>query len=162
MFLGCQSLFIRHTESKKCIKAGKSFSFKDEKDYAVRYWAEMVDNCLDVYAQFRYLSNKPLLRNIETGGTLSSYYELSKYNKSVFVYDGINDIAIGYENDDRNNLKQKPTRSLYFDHKEERTCAQPNGKYVDAKQDGCTDASVQKFTFGKGMFNFSELLYYIS
>ena len=155
MFLDCQSLFIRHTKSKKCIAAGTTFL--DEKGYAVRYWAEMVDNCLDVNAQFRYLSNKSILHNIKTGGTLTSYYKLSKYNKRVFVYEGFKANAKEYENGDRVRLKQKPTRSLYFYDEREQTCAQPKGKYVDAKKNGCNDGSVQKFTFGKGLFNSSKL-----
>ena len=117
----------------------------------------MVDNCLDVNAQFLFLRNKPILHNIKTGGALLSYYSLAKYNKRVLVYEGISTRAKEYENDDRNRLKQKPTRSLYFYDKREETCAQPNGKYIDAKKNGCNDANVQKFTFGKGMFSSHKL-----
>ena len=147
MFLDCQSLFIRHTESKKCIAAANS-TFKTD-SWGDRYWAEMVNNCLDEYAQFLYLGDKPLLHNIKTGGTLGSYDSDSKYKKRVFVYRGKNINGKQFEKGDTIRLKQKSTRSLYFYDKDEKTCAQPNGNYIDAKKNGCNDASVQKFTFGK-------------
>ena len=118
----------------------------------------MVNNCLDEYAQFRYLSNKPLLHNIKTGGSLASFYSASKkYKKRVFVYDGIKGTGgEKFENGDTIRLKQKPTRSLYFYDKDEQTCVQPKTKYIATKKNGCTDTSVQKFTFGKKLFNSSK------
>ncbi len=146
MFAGCQSFFLRHTQSGKCIAAG-SLIFEDK--WATRYWVEMVDNCLDEKAQFRYLDSN-LLQNINTGGTLTSAYQDNKYQQRLFIYDGkINTTGINLENKNEHRVKQTDAGSLFLYDTAVNSCAQPNGIYVDQKKDGCSNATEQKFTFGK-------------
>ncbi len=145
MFAGCQALFLRHTQSGKCIAAGVHVL---EDSRSRRYWAEMVDNCLNEKAKFRYLDSE-LLRNINTGGTLVSSYPESSL-QHLFIYDGkINTPGINFENNNKHRLKQTNTGSLFLYDTAVNSCAQPNGTYVDQKKDGCTNAVEQKFTFGK-------------
>ena len=112
------------------------------------YWAEMVDNCLNDSARFRYLDTN-LLHNIKTGGTLASAYSNTTYKKRLFIYDGKNQDGKAFENNAKHSLKQRNYRSLFLYDSTVNSCAQPNGTYVDQKKDGCKNAAEQKFTFGK-------------
>jgi hypothetical protein len=145
LFAGCHSFFLRHTQSGKCVAAGSSIV---EDEYARRYWAEMVDDCLNDSARFRYLDTN-LLHNIKTGGTLASAYANTKYKKRLFIYDGKNQDGINFENNAKHSLKQTNSGSLFLYDSTVNSCAQPNGIYVDQKKDGCKSTAEQKFTFGK-------------
>jgi hypothetical protein len=89
LFADCESLFLRHTQSGECIAAGSQISNTNN---SRRYWAEMVNNCLNVSAQFRYLDTE-LLQNIKTGGTLVSKNKNENKNKN--------------KNNNNNNNKKK-------------------------------------------------------
>jgi hypothetical protein len=146
LFLDCKGLFLRHTESGKCIAAGEMFL---ENNIARRYWAEMVNNCFNVSASFRYLDTE-LLQNIDTRGTLASFYDNpERYKNRWFVYKGKNDRGLNFEKEDSHRLKQTVAESLYFYDKAVNSCGQPNGTYLDLKRDGCSNTPEQKFTFGK-------------
>ena len=147
LFVGCQGLFLRHTQSGKCIAAGSLIS---EDEWARRYWAEMVDNCLDDKARFRYLESK-LLHNINKGGTLASNYAGSRYKQRLFIYDGKTGTpGIDFENNNDHRLKQTDAGSLFLYDTAVNSCAQPNETFVDQKKDGCSNyVAEQQFTFGK-------------
>jgi hypothetical protein len=119
-----------------------------EDEYARRYWAVMVDNCVHNSARFRYLNSK-LLQNIQTRGSLVSKYGNSTFLNRLYIYDGKNQKGKEFENNNEHRLKQTDAGSLYLYDTTVNSCAQPNGTYVDQKKDGCKNAAEQKFTFGK-------------
>ena len=200
LFAGCESLFLRHTQSGDCIAAGSQISNTNN---SRRYWAEMVNNCLNVSAQFRYLDTE-LLQNIKTGGTLVSKNKNENKNKNknknnnnskkkkknenenenkkknkkknknnnkkknkneneneknkkknkklqnrLFVHYGKSEQGKRFQNSSVHRMKQTDAGSLFLYNKTVNSCAQPNGRYVDLKKDGCSNVKDQKFTFGK-------------
>ena len=143
LFAGCQSLFLRHTQSGKCIAAGNQIS---DSNNARSYWVEMVNNCLNVSAQFRYLDTE-LLQNIKTGGTLASNAKKEmKFLNRLFIYYGKNEQGKTFQGISDHHLKQTDAGSLFL--YEADFCVQPTRSFVDLKKDGCSDVE-QNFTFGK-------------
>ena len=143
LFIDCQGLFLRHTESGKCITGSDELVY-DNPSYALPYFVVMTDNCLDDKAQFLYLNNTELLHNIEKEGTLmSSSSDTRNYKSRWAVYKGIHELAVATQNSPKYNLKQTARGSLAQD----RICAQPEIKYVKRSSD--CDRANQQFTFGK-------------
>ena len=148
LFVGCESFFLRHTKSGKCIAGGSSFEDKN-KTYADLHWAEMVNNCLNSSAQFHYLDSG-LVENIEKKGTLAANYKDSQvYKTRLFIFASKNKEGKGFQTKKRHHLKQTSSQSLVFPGKKAESCAQPNGAYVHMKNGGCQNIANQKFTFGK-------------
>ena len=152
LFLGCHCFFLRHNQSEKCI-APSLASVRDNK-YGNRYWARVIDNCLNDGAQFRYRDDKRLLINIKTQGYLISDYNDPPYRRLSIYYPKISD-TIKWVINDRNSLKQNPSGSLYFNSSTEKTCIKPGNtdEIVDLTRTGCTDVADKenKFSFGKEM-----------
>ena len=151
LFLGCHCFFLRHTQSKKCI--APSLTVRDNR-YGNRYWARMIDNCLNDSAQFRYRNDKHLMLNIKTQGYLMSDYNDKQYRRLSIYYPKISD-TIKWVINDRNSLIQNPSGSLYFDSSTEETCIEPGNtdERVHLTRTGCTDVTDEekKFSFGKEM-----------
>ena len=141
LFIDCQGLFLRHTESGKCITGSDELVY-DNPSYALPYFVVMTDNCLDDKAQFLYLNNTELLHNIEKEGTLMSDAG-NHYRSRWAVYKGISERALATQNDPKFNLKQTARGSLAQD----KICAKPEIKYVKRSSD--CDRANQQFTFGK-------------
>ena len=141
LFIDCQGLFLRHTESGKCITGSDELVY-DDPDYALPYFVVMTDNCLDDKAQFLYLNNTERLHNIEKEGTLMSATGIH-YQSRWAVYKGISVSALATQNGPRFNLKQTARGSLAQD----KICAKPEIKYVKRSSD--CDRANQQFTFGK-------------
>ena len=142
LFIDCQGLFLRHTQSGKCITGSDELVY-DAPDHALPYFVVMTDNCLDDKAQFLYLNNTELLHNIEKEGTLMSS-DTRDYKSRWAVYKGISTHALKIQNDAKFNLKQTARGSLGQD----KNCAQPESlKYVKRSSD--CDRVNQQFTFGK-------------
>ena len=142
LFSDCQSFFLRHTDSGKCITASEELVYDNPK-YAFPYFVVMTDNCLNVSAQFRYLDSE-LLHNIEKEGTLlSSTYK--DYRSRWAVYKGVSATAIGIQNNARYRLEQTDAGSLFFYNWNK--CAEPSTKYV--LRSAICDTKEQKFNFGK-------------
>ncbi|XP_028399360.1 uncharacterized protein LOC114522810 [Dendronephthya gigantea] len=133
--------FLRHTKSGKCL-AAKTPTFSHN-SYGTRYWAEMVTNCLDDLALFRYLDNE-VLHNIETEGNVVSDYP--HYNSRLLIYDGNNKRGRDYANSTKHRIKQTVGGSLYL--YDVNDCVQPSVQYVDVKDTSCTEEAAQKITFG--------------
>ena len=142
LFIDCQGLFLRHTESGKCITGSDELVY-DDPDYALPYFVVMTDNCLDDKAQFLYLNNTELLHNIEKEGTLMSDKRIKPYKSRWAVYKGIHKAAAATQNSPKYNLKQTARGSLAQD----KICAKPEIKYVKRSSD--CDRANQQFTFGK-------------
>ncbi|CAB4005658.1 Venom prothrombin activator pseutarin-C non-catalytic subunit [Paramuricea clavata] len=145
VFKGCQSLFLRHSQSRKCIAAGIQIS---DSNNSRRYWAEMVNNCLNVSAQFRRYLDTELLQNIKTGGTLASNLKKPKLQNRLFIHNGKNPKGRNFQKSSVHRLKQTDAGSLFFYNSSVNSCAQPNDSHVDLKKDGCRDVTDQKFSFG--------------
>ena len=141
LFIDCQGLFLRHTESGKCITGSDELVY-NYPDHALPYFVVMTDNCLDDKAQFLYLNNTELLHNIEKEGTLMSETG-TRYKSRWAVYKGINERALATQNSPKYNLKQTARGSLAQD----KICAKPEIKYVKRSSD--CDRANQQFTFGK-------------
>ena len=141
LFIDCQGLFLRHTESGKCITGSDELVY-DDPDYALPYFVVMTDNCLDDKAQFLYLNNTELLHNIEKEGTLLSQTG-GIYKSRWAVYKGIHKSAVATQKHPKFNLKQTAGGSLAQD----KICAKPEIKYVKRSSD--CDRANQQFTFGK-------------
>ena len=141
LFIDCQGLFLRHTESGKCITESDELVY-DYPDYALPYFVVMTGNCLDDKAQFLYLNNTELLHNIEKEGTLMSETG-TRYKSRWAVYKGIHKNALATQNNPKYNLKQTARGSLAQD----KICAKPEIKYVKRSSD--CDRANQQFTFGK-------------
>ena len=144
LFSDCQSFFLRHTNSGKCITSGE-FVY-DNPNRAFSYFAVMTDNCLNVSAQFRYLDSE-LLHNIDKEGTL--IYSLEWYYKRRWaVYKGVSSTAKNIQNNAEHRLKQTNAGSLRLYNKS--VCAQPSTTsiYLMRIWSACGKPE-QKFTFGK-------------
>ena len=140
----CQSLFLRHTKSGKCITTSQELVY-DCTNWAFPYFVVMTDNCLKVSAQFRYLDNE-LLHNIEKEGTLLSRTHRDYLGRWT-VYKGVAATAISSQNNPNNRLKQTDAGSLFLYDRRRNVCAEPSTKYV-LSNSNC-DTEKQKFTFGK-------------
>ena len=106
----------------------------------------MVNNCLNVSAQFRYLDTE-LLQNIKTGGTLASNAKKKmKFLNRLLIHYGKNEQGKKFQCSSDHYLKQTDAGSLFL--YEADFCVQPNRSYVDLKRDGCSNVE-QNFTFGK-------------
>ncbi|CAB4036706.1 ---NA---, partial [Paramuricea clavata] len=105
----------------------------------------MIDNCLNVSAQFRYLDSA-LLHNIEKGGTLMFFTD-SRFNlRRLLVYKGVAIRTIEHQNSAELRLKQTDAGSLFFYNTSQNVCAKPSAKYV--LRNATCDTENQKFTFG--------------
>jgi hypothetical protein len=107
----------------------------------------MVNNCLNVSAQFRYLDTE-LLQNIKTGGTLASNAKKEmKFLNRLFIHYGKNEKGKKFQSNSDHHLKQTDAGSLFLYAVD--FCVQPNNRsYVDLKKNGSSDVE-QNFTFGK-------------
>jgi hypothetical protein len=144
VIVGCQNLFLRHTDSGKCITSSEELVFNDPK-LAFSYFVVMTVNCLNVSAQFRYLDSE-LLHNIEKEGTLiSSTHSLFLGRWSV--YKGVAATGIQFQNNAGHRLKQTDSGSLFFYDTSRNVCAEPSTKYV--LRNATCDTENQKITFGK-------------
>ena len=142
LFIDCQGLFLRHTESGKCITRSDELVY-DDPTYALPYFVVMTDNCLDDKAQFLYFNNTELLHNIDKEGTLMSDKRNNPYKSGWAVYKGIHKNALATQKNPKFNLKQTARGSLAQD----KICAKPENKYV--KRSSNCDRDNQQFTFGK-------------
>ena len=143
LFSDCQSLFLRYTQSGKCITRSEELVY-DASSWALPYYVVMTDNCLDDKAQFRYLDSE-LLHNIEKDGTLISPDQPTVYNSSWAVYKGVSATAKNNQKSAENRLKQTDAESLFLYNMN--VCAKPSTGYV-LRERYCNTAK-QKFTFGK-------------
>ncbi|CAB4007475.1 uncharacterized protein LOC110250238 [Paramuricea clavata] len=144
LFKGCQNLFLRHSDSGKCITASEELAY-NESLWAFPYFVVMTDNCLNVSAQFRYLDS-PLLHNIEKNGTLISTSNIKEYQGRWAVYKGVAADAITIQNGPRFRVKQTDSGSLFSYDTRENVCAEPSTKYV--LRNATCDTEKQKVTFG--------------
>ena len=143
-FLECESLFLRHRKSGKCIATGELVY---QKTHAKPYFAVMIDNCLNSSAQFRYLENE-LLHNIDKNGTLVSPQPKNEnYKHRWAVYKGIRGSGITYQSISIHRLKQTDAGRLLFYNRKDPVCAEPQTTYVIRKK--ICDKNIQSFTFGK-------------
>ena len=151
LFIDCYGLFLRHTESGKCITRSEELVYKNA-GYALPYFVVMTDNCLDVKAQFRYL-NPELLQNIESGGMLMTAARITNtdYNKRWAVYKGVATKAKNTQNGKNHYLQQTNSRSLSLHNLD--VCAEPsiNSKtsYVMRTAISQCKETKHEFTFGK-------------
>ncbi len=143
LFSDCQSLFLRHTRSGKCITRSEELVYNNS-DYALPYYVVMTDNCLDDKAQFRYLDSE-LLHNIEKQGTLISPDQPSVYKSRWVVYKGATSTAKNNQKSAVHRLKQTDAESLFLYNMN--VCAEPSTKYILRKT--YCNRTTQKFTFGK-------------
>ena len=141
-------MFLRHTDSGKCITTGE-LVFNDTSK-AKPFSAVMNDNCLNTSAKFRYLDNE-LLLNIEKNGTLISSSQ-EKFKSLWVIYHGVSDYAKRYQNSLLHRLKQTNDGSLFFYHNNQLVCAEPKTTYI-YRNTKC-NTKEQEFTFGK-----SEIVY---
>ncbi len=141
LFSDSQSLFLRYTQSGKCIT--RSVPVYNIPSHALSYYVAMTDNCLDDTAQFRYLDNEQL-HNIEMGGTLLSPPD-TIYQRRWAVYKGVSSRANKYQKGDEHRLKQTDAESLFL--YKMNVCAEPSTRYVLRKR--YCNTTEQKFTFGK-------------
>ena len=142
MFVDCQGLFVRHTQTGNCIRRSEKLVYNNPR-YASPYYVVMTNNCLDDKAQFRY-HNKELLQNIEKDRTLLSPLA-ANYLGRWAVYKGISTVAKYYQISHKHRLKQTAAGSLRF--YESGVCAEPSTCYVMRKK--YCDKPKQKFTLGK-------------
>ena len=143
LFSDCQSLFLRHTQSGKCITRSEELVYNNP-SYAFPYFVVMTDNCLDDKAQFRYLDSE-LLHNIEKSGTLISPDNPTFYKSRWTVYKGESITAKVFQKSADNRLKQTDAESLFLYNMN--VCAEPSTKYVLRK--AYCNTTEQEFTFGK-------------
>ena len=142
-FLECESLFLRHRKSGKCIAAGELVY---KRKHVEPYFAVMIDNCLKPSAQFRYLQNE-LLHNIDKDGTLVSPLAKHKiYERRWAIYKGIRGYGLKYQNSSIHRLKQTDGRLLLY-YMKKPVCAEPQTTYV-IRNKTC-NIKIQRFTFGK-------------
>ena len=151
--LDCQSFFLRHTNSGKCITVSRRLVY-DVPFHALPYFVVMTDNCLARKAQFRYLESE-LLHNIQMNGTLVSPPD-GIFEGRCVVYKGVGNQGKNYQRNLIHCLKQTPSGSLFFykmkifrTKQPDPVCAEPNisSKYLMRKT-YCNTAQ-QEFTFGK-------------
>ena len=148
LFIDCYGLFIRHTESGKCITRSEELVYKHAR-YALPYFVVMIDNCLDFKAQFRYL-NPELLQNIESGGILMTS-TTNSYKDRWAVYKGVSSGAKKVQNGQDHYLKQTNSNSLSLYNLD--VCAEPsinsNTAYVMKRAISQCKEIKHEFTFGK-------------
>ena len=142
-FLECESLFLRHRKTGKCIAAG-DLVYKVE--HAKLFFSIMTENCLKPIAQFRYLESE-LLHNIENNGTLVSPADNAAYKHRWAIYKGIQSTGLAYQNSLIHRLKQTDAGRLLLYNMKEPVCAEPQTTYV-IRNKTC-NAKIQRFTFGK-------------
>ena len=138
------SLFLRHTETGKCIKTSQELVYANP-THAFPYYVVMTDNCLESNALFRYLDNQ-LLHAINAGGSLVAPSHAS-YRGRLAVYTGISRSGKHYQRDKKHRLKQTAAGSLFFYNRNDPVCAEPSSKYLLRKT--YCDTTKQEFTFGK-------------
>ena len=141
MFVDCQGLFLRHTQTGKCIRRSEKLVYNNP-SFGSPYYVVMTNNCLDDKAQFRY-NNSELLQNIEKDSTLLSPPD-ANYLRRWAVYKGMSTVAKYYQISYKHRLKQTAAGSLRF--YESGVCAEPSTRYVMSKT---CDKPKQKFTLGK-------------
>ena len=146
LILDCRGLFLRNTESGKCFKTGELIY--DSPNYTLPYFVVMTDNCLDVGAQFRYLSTGTL-NNLENNGSLSSDGGTLEYKNRWCVYKGVADRAVEYQYAPDYYLTQTADGALSQDN----ICAEPQKKYVTRVK---CDETNKKFTFGRCIYVFKR------
>ena len=145
LFSDCESFFLKHTQSGKCITRSEELVYNNP-NHAFPYFVVMTDNCLDDKVQFRYLDSE-LLHNIEKDGTLISPDQPTVYKSRWAVYKGVSPIAKNNQKSADNRLKQTDTESLFLYNMN--VCAEPSTKYVMRKT--YCNTTKQQFTFGKCM-----------
>jgi hypothetical protein len=139
----CGGLFLRHTQTGKCITPLEELVYDAPND-AIPYYVVLTDNCLNDTAQFRYL-DKPLLFNIEKQGTLWSPGHPA-YMSRWWVYKGVHPSRISGAMSSLNYLKQTAAGSLFLYNWD--VCAQPNSSNYILRET-CGNTTEQEFTFGK-------------
>ena len=142
-FLECDSLFLRHGKSGKCIATGELVY---QRKHAKPYFAVMIDNCLNSSAQFRFLENE-LLHNIEKDGTLVCPWPDKSYKHRWAIYKGLRGPGITYQSKSIHRLKQTDAGRLLLYNMANPVCAEPQTTYVIRKK--ACDKNIQRFTFGK-------------
>ena len=143
LFSDCQTFFLRHTDSGKCITRTEELVCTNL-SYAFAYFVAMTDNCLNVSAQFNYLDTG-LLQNIDEEGTLVSPSDEIYKNRFAVLKD-VQDAALKFQSKHEYSLKQTKGGSLSFYKMNASGCADPTPAYV-LKNTTC-DTKRQNFTFG--------------
>ena len=142
-FLECESLFLRHRETGKCIATGELVY---EATHAEPYFAVMIDNCLNNSAQFRYLETE-LLHSIDRDGTLVSPLATDRhYKRRWVIYRGIQTSGPIYQRSAIHRLKQTDAGRLLLYNMADPVCAEPRTTYVIRNR--ICDKNIQRFTFG--------------
>ena len=139
----CGGLFLRHTQTGKCITPSDELVYDAPND-AIPYYVVLTDNCLNDTAQFRYL-DKPLLSNIEKQGTLWSPANPA-FKSRWGVYNAVLPARIAVEMSSLNYLKQTAAGSLFLYNRG--VCAQPSSSNYVLRAT-CGNTTEQVFTFGK-------------
>ena len=140
--LDCQTFFLRHAESGKCIIGSEKLVYKNNN--AFPYYVEMTDNCLNISAQFRY-HNPELIRN-SNGATLLVLGS-ANYSKYLAVYVARTNEGRSIASRDVHYLKQTDAGSLFYYNRDPIACAEPGENYV-LRKNYC-NTTKQEFTFGK-------------
>ena len=144
-FVDCRGLFLRHTQTGKCIAASDELVYNNKR-HALPYYVVMTDNCLDKKAEFRYLDNQ-LLHNIVKDGTLVSPPNES-YKSRWAVYKGVATDARRYQQSAEHRLKPTAVGSLFFYNRNNPVCAEPDSSNYVLRKTSC-GTTKQEFTFGK-------------
>jgi hypothetical protein len=145
--IDCQSLFLRHTETGKCIAVSNELVYNNP-SHALPYFVVMIDNCLNGSAQFRYLDTE-LLHNIEKSGTLVAPYPRdSRYKTRWAVYKGVAQGGIDYQQRDIHRLKQTAAGYLYLHSMGAYAEPSKTSQYL-LRRTSTSPNTRQKFTFGK-------------
>ena len=145
VFSDCQSLFLRHIETGKCIGASDELVY-DNPAHAFPYFVKMTDNCLDDKAKFRYLDVQQL-HNIAKEATLMSPAN-NAYKRRWTVYKGVSTNGKNYQRIAQHRVKQTAAGSLSFYTINNPVCAEPDSSNYVLSKISC-GTTRQKFTFGK-------------
>ena len=144
-FLECESLFLRHGETGKCIATGQLVY---KKEHAKPYFAIMIDNCLNSSAQFRYLETE-LLHNNDKGGTLVSPLPTdTNYKRRWAIYKGMQGPGLTYQSNSFHRLRQTDAGHLLLYNMADPVCAEPDNETTYVIRNQICDKSGQRFTFG--------------
>lgn len=143
MFSDGQTLFIRDTDSGKCITRAEELPCANS-SYALPYFVVMTDNCLNISAQFSYRDTE-LLKNIEKNGTMVSPSDKICQNRPS-VFKGVSHAAVDFQNKKEHSLKQTNDGTLLFYRMNASVCADVTPAYV-IRNTTC-DTKKQRFTFG--------------
>ena len=138
----CQSFFLRHNQTGRCIAKGTLVY--DSPSWAIPFYAEMTNKCLDDEAKFRYVGEQ--VRH--NSGT---FYAPPKngYDGRVIVYEGIRQKAKDLQYSSEQNLRQTDDGYLFFYNADPLgLCAKPETVYVMMEKD-CNRTQQLAFTFGK-------------